>query len=170
MKLFKIGTSKKKTLDEENVSKQGRDKSNITEELNLSDKGSGETEVFDCITAAEKDVNADELVSTACDAVNAASVIPDVSTTGPSTSTAGDILEDEMTTMTDTLMAIGRTRPRTTSVVIHDVEEEPKRATPPPTVQSQYKGEGKMVEPEPISKNPYKGLFSKGCRDSLKII
>nr|GEU34708.1 hypothetical protein [Tanacetum cinerariifolium] len=146
MKLFKIGTSKKKTLDKENVSKQGRDKSNRTEELNLSDKGSGETEVFDYTTAAEKDVNAVKPVSSAGDAVNAASVIPDVSVAspsisdaGPCTSTAEDIFKDEMTTMADTFMAIRRTRPKTTSVVIHDVEEEPRRSTPPPTVQSQDK-------------------------------
>nr|GEU46147.1 hypothetical protein [Tanacetum cinerariifolium] len=143
MKLFKIGTSKKKTLDKENVSKQERDESNIIEELNLFDKGSGGTEVF---TAVEKDVNADEPVSTLGDAVNAASVILDVSATGPSTSVAGpststaeDIFKDEMTTMADTLMAIRRTRPRTTSVVIHDVEEKPRRATLLPTVQSQDK-------------------------------
>nr|GFC82583.1 hypothetical protein [Tanacetum cinerariifolium] len=86
MKLFKIGNSKKKTLDKENVSKQGRDESNITEELNISDKESGETEVFDYTTAAEKDVNAAERVSTAGDAVNAASVDPDVIVVGPSTS------------------------------------------------------------------------------------
>nr|GEV53071.1 hypothetical protein [Tanacetum cinerariifolium] len=94
MKLFKIGTSKKKTLDKDN------------------------------------DVNAAQPVSTDGDAVNAASVIRDVSvfgpstsSFGPSTSTAEDIFEDEMTTMADTLMAIRRTRPRTTSVVIHDVKK-----------------------------------------------
>nr|GEV87258.1 hypothetical protein [Tanacetum cinerariifolium] len=138
-KLFKIGTSKKKTLDKENVSKQRKDGSNITEELNLSDKGSGETEVFDYTTAAKKDINVVEPVSTAGDAVNAASVISNVSDAGPSTSTADDIFEDKMTTMVDTLMAIRSTRPRTTSVVIHDVEKEPRRETPPPTVQSQDK-------------------------------
>nr|GEV00681.1 hypothetical protein [Tanacetum cinerariifolium] len=139
-----IGTSKKKTLDKEHVSKQGRDESNKTEELNLSDKGSGETKVFDYTTAAKKDVNAAEPVSTFGDVVNAASVIPDVSVVGPSTSatspsisTGKDIFEDEMTTMADILMAIMRTRPRTTSVVIHDVEEEPRKTTPPPTVQCQ---------------------------------
>nr|GEX90863.1 uncharacterized mitochondrial protein AtMg00810-like [Tanacetum cinerariifolium] len=137
MKLFKIDTSKKKTLDKEHVSKQMRDESNRTEELNLSDKGSGETEVFDYTTAAKKDVNAVEPVSTTGDAVNAASVIPDASAAGPSTSTAEDIFKDEMTTMVDTLMAIRRTRLRTTSVVIHDAEEEPRRT--PPTVQSQDK-------------------------------
>nr|GEY56896.1 hypothetical protein [Tanacetum cinerariifolium] len=141
MKIFKIGTSKKKTLDKENVSKQGRDESNKTEKLNLSDKGSGETEVFDYTTAAEKDVNTAQLVSTIGDVVDAASVIPDASVVGPSISIVGDIFQDDMITMADTLMAIGRTRPRTTSVVIHNVKE--RRATPPLTVQSQDKSKGK---------------------------
>nr|GEX57433.1 putative ribonuclease H-like domain-containing protein [Tanacetum cinerariifolium] len=89
-----------------------------TKELNLSDKGSCKTKVFDSTTAAEKDVNATKPVSTATDTINAASVIPDVSAAGPSTSTVEDIFEDEMTTMVDTLMAIRRTRPRTTSAQI----------------------------------------------------
>nr|GEV69666.1 reverse transcriptase domain-containing protein [Tanacetum cinerariifolium] len=93
MKLFKIGTSKKKTLDKKNVSKQERDESS-------------ETKVFGYTTIAKKDFNAVELVFIAGDAVNAAS----------------------------------EARPRTTSVVIHDVEEEPRKATPPPTVHSQDKG------------------------------
>ncbi|GJS10650.1 hypothetical protein Tco_0367446 [Tanacetum coccineum] len=80
---------------------------------------------FDDTTAAEKDVNAAEPVSTAGDAVTAASVIPDIDTAGPSnvsaagpsTSTAGDIFEDEMMTIADTLVAIRSTRPRTTLVL-----------------------------------------------------
>nr|GEZ24087.1 hypothetical protein [Tanacetum cinerariifolium] len=40
-------------------------------------------------------------------------------------------------------------------------EEEPRRATPPPTVQSQDKGKGKMVEPEPISKNLIKAQIQR---------
>ncbi|GJS92683.1 putative ribonuclease H-like domain-containing protein [Tanacetum coccineum] len=131
------------SLGKENASKQGRNYSNKTEEFNLSDKISGGTEVFDDTTAAEKDVNAAEPVSTAGDAVTAASVIPDIDTAGPSnvsavgpsTSTARDIFEDEMMTIADTLVAIKSTRPKTTSVVIRDVEEEPRRATPVPTVQ-----------------------------------
>nr|GEW38408.1 hypothetical protein [Tanacetum cinerariifolium] len=95
MKLFKIGTSKKKTLDKKNVSKQEMDES-------------GETKVFGYTIAAKKDFNAAELVFTAGDAVNAASVIPNTSATSPSTTAAEDIFEDEMTTMTDTLMAIRR--------------------------------------------------------------
>nr|GEX76513.1 hypothetical protein [Tanacetum cinerariifolium] len=145
MKLFKIGTSKKKTLDKENVSKQGRDESNRTEELNLFDKGSGETKVFDYTTAGKKDVNVVEPVSTAGDAVNAASVILDVSAAGLSTSVA---------------------RP---STMIHDVKEEPKRATPPPTIQIQDNGKGKMVEPEPISKNPKKGQIQKDAEIAQRL-
>nr|GEU75994.1 ribonuclease H-like domain-containing protein [Tanacetum cinerariifolium] len=126
----------------------GRDESKEAKDLNLSDKGSGETEVFDYTTAVEKDVNAVELVSTVGDAVNATSVVPDVSVASPFTSTAGDIFKDEMITMADTLIDIRRTRPRTTSVVIHDVEKEPRRAIPPPIVQSQDKEEQAQFERE----------------------
>nr|GFA38670.1 hypothetical protein [Tanacetum cinerariifolium] len=135
--------------------------------------GSGETEVF---TTTEKDVNAAKPVSTAGDAVNAASVILDVSVAGPSTSVVGpststdeDIFKAEMTTMVDTLMSIRRTRPRTTSVVIHDVEEEPRRATLPPTIQSQDKGKGKMVEPKPISKNPIKAQIQRDAEIAQRL-
>nr|GFA46654.1 putative ribonuclease H-like domain-containing protein [Tanacetum cinerariifolium] len=86
------------------------------------------------------------------DAVNTASVIPDVSVAGPYTSTAGDIFKDEMTTIPDTLMAIRSTRPRTTSVVIHNVEEEPRRATPLPTVQSQDKEQAQFEREQRIAK------------------
>ncbi|GKF25138.1 hypothetical protein Tco_0081032, partial [Tanacetum coccineum] len=50
------------------------------------------------------------------------------SAAGPSTSTAGDIFEDDMTTIADILVAIRSAIPRTTSVVIHNVEEEPRIA------------------------------------------
>nr|GFB19286.1 hypothetical protein [Tanacetum cinerariifolium] len=153
MKLFKIGISKKKTLDKENVSKQEMDESNKIEELNLSDKGSGETKIFDYTTVAEKDVNAAEPVSTVDDAINAASVIPDVSVAGPFISTAGDIFKDEMTTIGDTFMAIRSTRPRITSIVIHNVEEEPRRATPLPIVQSQDKERLQQEEREQFTIN-----------------
>nr|GEU74912.1 ribonuclease H-like domain-containing protein [Tanacetum cinerariifolium] len=93
----------------------------------------------------EIDVNVVEPVSTAGDVVNTASVIPDGSAAGPSTSTAGDIFEDKMTTMADTLMAIRSTRPRTTSVVIHNVKEEPRRATPLPTINKHSLRESKRL-------------------------
>ncbi|GJT13287.1 putative ribonuclease H-like domain-containing protein [Tanacetum coccineum] len=115
MKLFKIGTSKRKSLDEEYVSKQGRKSDKTNPKFNDSD-------------FVELDVdNAMENVE-----VNTASI--NVSTTDPSTSTTGDIFEDKLMTIVDTLMAIRSTRPRTTVVVICNVEEEPRRATPVPTV------------------------------------
>ncbi|GJT27343.1 putative ribonuclease H-like domain-containing protein [Tanacetum coccineum] len=82
----------------------------------------------------------------------------DVSTADPSTSTAEDIFKDEMMTIADTLVAIRSTRPRTTSVIIHDVEEEPRKSTLAPTTQPSSKDKGKalMVEPEKPSKNPRK--------------
>ncbi|GKA02373.1 hypothetical protein Tco_0675038 [Tanacetum coccineum] len=57
--------------------------------------------------------------------------------------------EDEMMTITDTLAAIRSTRPRTTLVVIRDVEEEPSRATPIPIVQSQDKVQRNKIRNKP---------------------
>ncbi|GJT74753.1 putative ribonuclease H-like domain-containing protein [Tanacetum coccineum] len=147
MKLFKIGTSKRKSLDEEYVSKQGR-KSDKTKPM------------FDDSDVAELDVdNAMENVEVNTASINVSVVGPlNVSIVDPSTSTVGDIFEDEMMTIADTLVAIRSTRPRTTSVFIHDVEEEPRRSTPAPTSQPSSKDKGKalMVEPKNPSKNPRK--------------
>ncbi|GJY84501.1 hypothetical protein Tco_0497877 [Tanacetum coccineum] len=111
--------------------------------------------------------NTAEQITTNGDTVNTASIDvsvvrpSNVSTADPSTSTVGDIFEDEMMTIADTLMAIRSTRPRTTLVVICNVEEEPRRETPIPTVQSQDKGKGKMMEPEPTLKNPIKAHIQR---------
>ncbi|GJV75387.1 hypothetical protein Tco_1506971 [Tanacetum coccineum] len=91
MKLFKIGTSKRKALDKEDASKQGRKSEKTKPMFNVSD--------FDVLDDAMENVES-------CCA-------------GPSTSTARDIFEDEMTTIADTIVAIRRARPRKTSVVIH---------------------------------------------------
>ncbi|GKG06981.1 hypothetical protein Tco_0329950 [Tanacetum coccineum] len=64
--------------------------------------------------------------------VSTASVILEVSTAGPSSSTA-DVFKDEMMTIAESLLAIRRTKPRTTSVVLHNPEEEPRRTVPEPT-------------------------------------
>ncbi|GKC36647.1 hypothetical protein Tco_1049031 [Tanacetum coccineum] len=102
--------------------------------------------------------NTAEQITTAGDTVNTASIdvsaagLLNVSTVDPSTSTAGDIFEDEMMTIADTLMAIRSKRTRTTSVVIHDVEEEPRRATLVPTVQSQDKGQAQFKREQRIAR------------------
>ncbi|GKE49183.1 hypothetical protein Tco_1480441 [Tanacetum coccineum] len=143
MKLFKIGTSKRKSLDKEYVSKQGR-KSDKTKPM-FDDSDFVELDVDNAIENVKGDAetqgrNTVEQITIVRDTVNTASI--DVSAVGPSnvstadssTSTAEDIFKDEMMTIVDTLVAIRSTRPRTTSVVIRYVEEEPKRATPVPTV------------------------------------
>ncbi|GKD65740.1 hypothetical protein Tco_1307848, partial [Tanacetum coccineum] len=94
--------------------------------------------------------------TTTGDTINTASIDvsaagpSNVNTADPSTSTAGDIFKDEMMTIADTLVAIRSTRPRTTLVIIHDVEEEPRRSTSAPTAQPSSKDKGKalMVQPE----------------------
>ncbi|GJS20877.1 hypothetical protein Tco_0449509 [Tanacetum coccineum] len=130
MKLFKIGTSRRKGLDKENVSKQGRKCDKTKPVFKDSD--------FDMLDDAMENVEGGSTakqITTARDTLNTASI--NVSTAepsngsaaGPSTSTTRDIFEDEMKTIADTPVAIRSARPRTTSVVIHNVEEEPRRAT-----------------------------------------
>ncbi|GJR65279.1 maturase K [Tanacetum coccineum] len=142
MRLFKIGTSRRKGLDKENVSKQGRKSDKTKPMFKDSD--------FDVLDDAMKNVEGGsiaEQITTDGDTLNTASI--NVSTAGPSngsvagpsTSTTGDIFKDEMTTIADTLVAIRSARPRTTSVVIRNVEEEQRRATPVPIIQIQDKSQ-----------------------------
>ncbi|GKB50574.1 putative ribonuclease H-like domain-containing protein, partial [Tanacetum coccineum] len=140
MKILKIGTSRRKGLDKENASKQGR-KSNKTKPIFKH----CDFDVFDDAMENVEGGSTAEQITTARDTLNTASI--NVSTArpsnvivaGPSTSTARDIFKDEMTTIADTLVAIRSARPRTTLIVIRNVEEEPRRATPVPIVQSQDK-------------------------------
>ncbi|GKG02677.1 hypothetical protein Tco_0310313, partial [Tanacetum coccineum] len=121
-RLFKIGTSRRKCLDKENVSKQRR-KSDKTKPM-FNDS------VFDMLDDAMENVEGGSTakqIITAGDTVNTASINvsvagpshvsttgpSNVSVVGPSTSTAEDIFEDEMKTITDTLVAIRSARPRT---------------------------------------------------------
>nr|GEZ80917.1 hypothetical protein [Tanacetum cinerariifolium] len=89
MKLFKLGTSKKKTLDKEN-----------------------DVNIAELVFTASDVVNAAGVIPD----VSAAG--PSTSVIGPSTSTAEDTFKDEMTTIADKLMAIRRIRSRTTSVML----------------------------------------------------
>ncbi|GJS49155.1 putative ribonuclease H-like domain-containing protein [Tanacetum coccineum] len=106
-----IGTSKRKGLDKENVSKQGRKSDKIKLMFKNSD--------FDVLDDAMEKVEGGstvEQITTAGDTLNTASInvstagLSNGSVVGPSTSTTGDILEDEMTTIADTLVAIRSAR------------------------------------------------------------
>ncbi|GKC86695.1 hypothetical protein Tco_1147344 [Tanacetum coccineum] len=170
MKLFKIGTSRRKGLEKKDASKQERKSDKTKPMFNDSDFD----ELNDAVENVEGGSTAQQ-ITTAGDTLNTTSVNvstvrpSNVSAAGPSTSTAGDIFEDEMTTIVDTLVAIRSARPRTTSVVIRDVEEEPRRATPVPIVQIQDKGKGKMVEPEPTPKNPIKAPIARDAEIAQRL-
>ncbi|GJW67492.1 hypothetical protein Tco_0121916 [Tanacetum coccineum] len=138
MKLFKIGTSKRKSLDKEYVSKQGR-KSDKKKPM-FDDSDFAELDVDNAMENVEGDAetqgrNTAEQITTAGDTVNTASI--DVSADRPSNVSTAD---------------------PSTSTIIHDVEEEPRRSTPSLTAQpsSKDKGKGLMVEPEKPPKNPRK--------------
>ncbi|GKE95792.1 hypothetical protein Tco_1580647, partial [Tanacetum coccineum] len=111
MKLFKIGTSKRKSLDEEYVSKQGR-KSDKTKPM-FDDSDFVELDVDNAMKNVEGDAetqgrNTAEQITTNRDTGNTASIDVNavgplnVSTVDPSTSTAEDIFEDRIMTIADT--------------------------------------------------------------------
>ncbi|GKA29486.1 hypothetical protein Tco_0715731 [Tanacetum coccineum] len=138
------------TLVQMDVETQGRnsDKTGETEEINLS----AGNEVFE-------EGNTEKDVSTAGDAVTTSSAIPKVSVAGPSTvstaslssSTTG-VFEDEMMTIIDTLVTIRRTKPRTTSVVINDPEEEPRRTVQADAELAQILHQEELAELERVQK------------------
>ncbi|GJT10689.1 hypothetical protein Tco_0857731 [Tanacetum coccineum] len=133
MKLFKISTSKRKILDKEYVSKQGR-KSGKTKPM-FDDSDFAELDVDNAMENVKGDAetqgrNTAEQITTTGDIVNTVSI---------------DVYTDQ----------------EQPSVVIRNVEEEPRRATPVPTVQSQDECKGKMVEPEPTPKNPIKNQIQR---------
>ncbi|GJS75382.1 hypothetical protein Tco_0725263 [Tanacetum coccineum] len=130
MKLFKIGTSKRKSLDEEHL-----DVNNAMENV----EGDAKTENVEG-DAETQGRNTTEQTTNVGDTVNTTSI--NVSTADPSTSTAGDIFEDEMMTIVDILVAIRSTRPRTTSV---------------------------MVEPEPTLKNPIKAQIQRDAEIAQRL-
>ncbi|GJY11213.1 putative ribonuclease H-like domain-containing protein [Tanacetum coccineum] len=139
MKLFKIGTSMRKCLDKENVSKQGR-KSDMTKpmfndsDFDVLDDAMENVEggsTIEQITTVGDTLNTDSInVSTAGPSHVSTAGPSNVSAAGPSTSTARDVFEDEMTTIANTLVAIRSARPRTILVMIRNVKEEPRRAIP----------------------------------------
>ncbi|GKA74972.1 hypothetical protein Tco_0781350 [Tanacetum coccineum] len=93
--------------------------------------------------------NTAEQITTAGDTVNTTSI--DVNAVGPS-----NVLFSEHNTKNNLCM-------------IRDVEEEPRRATPVPTIQIQDKGKGKMVEPEPTLKNPIKTQIQMDAEIAQKL-
>ncbi|GKA02509.1 hypothetical protein Tco_0675174 [Tanacetum coccineum] len=177
MKLFKIGTSKRKSLDKETVSKQGRNLKMrpMFEEGNFDDDFDDiDDMVNEAIENVEGDtINAGGAVNTATTGVSAASA--SVTTAGVSISTAEPrtpptttttAFEDEDITIAQTLvkMRSQKDKEKGKGVAFRAAQEEstrPTRIVPTArptrilsTIDPKDKSKGIMQEPEKPPKNP----------------
>ncbi|GJT68527.1 hypothetical protein Tco_1020007 [Tanacetum coccineum] len=170
MNLFKIGTSRRRILDEEDASKQGRNlkqgkQSSIFEESDFDDEGfdADMDEVFkdvegdaeQVINAAADEVPTDDAINTAGTEVNTASA--PVTTAGVSISTAEPvtppttttIFKDEDVIISQTLMKIKSEKSNVRGVVMQESSKTATRPTVPPQQHDpKDKGMGKIVEQE----------------------
>ncbi|GJX63757.1 hypothetical protein Tco_0296657 [Tanacetum coccineum] len=180
-KLFKIGTSRRKSLDKENVSKQGRN----LKTMSMFEEGDFDDDCDDIddmvneeIENVEGDtVNVGDAVNTATTGVSVA--IASVTTAGVSISiaeprtpptTTTTAFEDEDLTIAQTLVKMRSQKAKEKGVAFRDVEESARSTIILPTIDPKDKGKDIMQEPKKASKEPYKGSDSKGCRDNSKIV
>ncbi|GKF41408.1 hypothetical protein Tco_0124750 [Tanacetum coccineum] len=134
LKLFKIGTSKRRSLDKEDASKHGR---------NLNARLISEEDDFDAgfdvvrdegITHVEGD--AEQVVIAAAEVVNAGVSVSTAEPKTPPTTTTTTLLEDDEVTVAATLVQMSKTS-KAKSIVFEDVEESAKE---------QREGKAPMVE------------------------
>ncbi|GJT58042.1 hypothetical protein Tco_0993096 [Tanacetum coccineum] len=166
MKLFKIGTSRRKSLDKENVSKQGRNLKTrpMFEEGDFNDDFD---DINDMVNEAMKNVEGDTVnaggaVNTATTGVSAARASitiagVSISTTEPRTppTTTTTAFEDEDLTIAQTLvkMRSQKDKEKGKGFAFSDVEESARSTTILPTIDPKHKGKGIMQEPEKPPKN-----------------
>ncbi|GJU40405.1 hypothetical protein Tco_1193362, partial [Tanacetum coccineum] len=164
MKLFKIGTSRRKSLDKENVSKQGR---NLKTRL-MFEEGDFDDDFDDIDDMVNEEmenvkrdtVNAGSAVNTATTRVSTASA--SVTTVGVSISTAEPrtpltttttAFENEDLTIAQTLVKMRSEKAKEKGVAFRDVEEFARSTKILPTIDPKDKGKGIMQEPEKPPKN-----------------
>ncbi|GJZ73728.1 putative ribonuclease H-like domain-containing protein [Tanacetum coccineum] len=167
MKLFKIGTSRRKSLDKENVSKQGRNLKtrSMFEEGDFDDDFDDTNDmVNEEIENVEGDtVNAGGVVNTATTGVSAdsASVTTasaSVSTAKPRThpTTTATAFEDEDLTIAQTLVKMRSEKAKEKEIAFRDMEESARPTRILPTINLKDKGKGITQEPKKPPKNPRK--------------
>ncbi|GJU11389.1 putative ribonuclease H-like domain-containing protein, partial [Tanacetum coccineum] len=158
MNLFKIGTSKRKSLDKENVSKQVRNMKTRFEEGDFDDVDDMVDKEMENVEGDT--VNASGAVNTATTRVSAASA--SVTTVGVSISTAEPrtppttttkAFKDEDLTIAQTLVQMISEKAKEKGVAFTDVEESDRPTTILPTIDPKDKGKGIMKEPENPPKN-----------------
>ncbi|GKA01318.1 hypothetical protein Tco_0673983 [Tanacetum coccineum] len=151
MKLFKIGTSKRKSLDKENVSKHGR-KSDKTKPI-FDDNDFAKLDVDNAMENVEGDAETQgrntTRVSTASASVTIASV--SISTAKPRT-----VFEDEDLTIAQTLVKMRSEKAKEKGVALRDVDEFARPTRILLTIDPKDKGKGIMQEPEKPPKNSRK--------------
>ncbi|GKC01987.1 hypothetical protein Tco_0993597 [Tanacetum coccineum] len=152
MKLFKIGTSKRKSLDKENVSKHGRN----LKTRPIFEEGDFDDDIDDMVNEAMKNIEVDTVnvggaVNTATTGVSAASAA--VTTAGVSISTAEPrtpptttttAFEDEDLTIAQTLVKMRSEKAKKKRVSFKDVEESTRSTTILPTIDLKDEGKGIM--------------------------
>ncbi|GKB97388.1 putative ribonuclease H-like domain-containing protein [Tanacetum coccineum] len=180
MKLFKIGTSKRKNLDKENVSKQGRNLKtrSMFEEGDFDDDFD---DIDDMVNEEMENVKGDTVnvggaVNTATTGVSAASA--SVTTAGVSISTAEPrtpptttttAFEDKNLTIAQTLVNMRSEKAKEKRVAFRDVEESARSTKILPTIDPKDKGKGIMQEPEKPPKNPRKAQIQMDEELAMKL-
>nr|GEV83651.1 ribonuclease H-like domain, reverse transcriptase, RNA-dependent DNA polymerase [Tanacetum cinerariifolium] len=165
MNLFKVGTSRRQSLDKENVSKQRRNLKTrpMFEEGDIDDDFD---DINDMVDESMKNVkgdtvNAGGVVNTATTGVSTANA--SVTTTGVSISTVEPrtpptttitAFEDEDLTIAQTLVKIRSKKDKEKGVTFKDVEESARQTTILLTINPKDKGKGIMQEPKKPLKNP----------------
>ncbi|GJU38546.1 hypothetical protein Tco_1191503 [Tanacetum coccineum] len=156
LNLFKIGTSRRKSLDKENVSKQGRNLKTIFKEGDFDDDFD---DIDDMVDKAMKYVEGDTVtggvVNTATIGVSVASA--SVTTAGVSISTAEPrtppttttkAFEDEDITISQTLVKMRSEKAKEKGVAFRNVEESTRPKKILLTIDPKDKGKGIMQEPK----------------------
>ncbi|GJZ16460.1 retrovirus-related pol polyprotein from transposon TNT 1-94 [Tanacetum coccineum] len=191
MNLFKIGTSSRRSLGEEDASKQGRNlkqgkQSSIFEESDFDDEGfdANMDEVFkdvkgdaeQVISAAADEVPTSDAVNTDGTEVNIASA--PVTTAGVSVSTAEPItpptttttiFEDEDLIISQTLMKMRSEKSKVRGVIMQEPSETATRPTVPPQQHDpKDKGKGKIVEQEKTLKKKDQIKFDEEISQRLQ--
>ncbi|GJQ99123.1 putative ribonuclease H-like domain-containing protein, partial [Tanacetum coccineum] len=177
MKLFKIGTSRRKSLDKKNVSKQGKNLKTrpMFEEGDFDDDFD---DIDDMVNEAMENVEGNT-VNTATTGVSAASA--SVTTAGVSISTAEPrtpptttttAFEDEDLTIAQTLvkMRSQKDKEKGKGVAFRAAQEESARPTRIlPTIDPKDKGKGIMQEPEKPPKNPIKAQIQRDAEIAQRL-
>ncbi|GJX88726.1 hypothetical protein Tco_0340740 [Tanacetum coccineum] len=150
MKLFKIGTSRRKSLDKENVSKQGRN----LKTRPMFEEGDFDDDIDDMVNESMENVEGDTInaagaVNTATTGVSVASA--SITTAGVSISTAEPrtpptttitAFEDKDLTIAQTFVKMRSKKAKVKGVDFKDVEESARSTTILPTIDPKDKGKG----------------------------